>query len=78
MTICAHRFILHTVAEPRYAEVLAQAEHNRRVRQAVGHTGPRFQRADRSTLRTVIRKLALLLAVTRQSQSPLGSIRTSC
>ena len=51
MTICAHRFILHTVAEPRHAEVLAQAEHDRRVRQAAGHIGPRFQRADPPTLR---------------------------
>ena len=34
MTICAHRFILHTVAEPRHADLLAQAEHDRRVRQA--------------------------------------------
>ena len=74
MTICAHRFILHTVAEPRHAEVLAQAEHDRRVRQAAGHIGPRFQWADRPTLRTVAGKLALLLAVTRQSQSPSASL----
>ena len=46
MTLCAHRFILHTVAEPRHAEVLAQAENDRRVRQAAGHIGPRFQRAE--------------------------------
>jgi hypothetical protein len=78
MTICAHRFILHPVAEPRHAEALAQAENDRRVRQATGHIGPLETRADRPALRTVTRKLTLLLAVTRQSQSPLELIRTSC
>jgi hypothetical protein len=78
MTLCAHRFILHTVAEPRHAEVLAQAENDRRVRQAAGHIGPQFQRAGQPMPRTVTGKLAPLLAVTRQIQSPLGSIRTSC